>query len=399
MALTLATSASAYSGTTVPLPDGLTPGDLVVDRIGDGVIARDSSADATFLDEFTPAGVYVGSIPMSTTGSAILTNSGTGTSEGMLGISQNGQYVALFGYNTALGTAGVKSTVSRTIACVTAATGSVAYTTGNLGGADNARSVTVSNDGQSFWNTWGHQSGGVPGGVNYIQAGTNVTPTAIYSAAAGAGDKYRDIEIFGGQLYLSGTGTGGDLAGVAAVGAGLPTSASSLNQLSGVGSGEAFFLADLNPDVGIAGGYDTLYIAVLGGQNSHNGYIAKYSLEGSSWVAKGTTTANVLESPQGLTGVVSGGNVTLYTTYGNGATDSNTTYLGAITDNSGYDGTLSGSVVQLVGAGTVSPDHEAYRGIQVVPEPVPEPSSIVLAGIAGLFGLIFAAWRRGKSAW
>jgi hypothetical protein len=365
--------------------DAITPGNLVIQREGDGVIARGSYAAATYLDEYAPNGTFVQSILMNNTGTGSkLVNSGTGTSEGKLGVSENGRYVALFGYNATVGTSGVKTTASRTIGCVDVSTGNVAYTTGALGGNDNARSVAVNNAGTGFWNTWGH--GSTPGGVNYITAGSSPTITPVYTAAPSAGDKFRALEIYGGQLYISGTGTGGELNGVGTVGMGLPTSAASVTALTGVSASEQFFMADLSQTVA---GYDTLYTTLYGTEGATDSSIAKYTYNGSTWTADGAITG--LASVHGLTGVVTGTSVTLYALYGSGATDGDNTYLGKITDPSGYDGTLSGSMTLLA----TSPAHEVFRGIGFVA--VPEPSTIVLAGAVCLFGLV-VAWRRRRAA-
>jgi hypothetical protein len=363
------------------------PGDLVIQRQGSGTGALSSAAAATYLDEYAPNGTLVQSIPMNNTGTGSkLVNSGTGTSEGKLGVSENGQYVALFGYNATVGTSGVKSTVSRTIASVNVSTGNVAYTTGNLGGNDNARSVAVNNTGTGFWNTWGHSTS-VAGGINYVTAGASPVVTSVYDAGLGAGDKFRALEIYGGQLYVSQTGSTPFL-GLATVGTGLPTSTATLTNLPNVAGCEQFFFADLSPTVA---GVDTLYTANYGDENGGNGFIAKYTYDGSTWAADGQISG--IDSAHGLTGVVNGSSVTLYALYGSGSTDTYATYLGKATDASGYDGTLSGSLTLLA----TSPAHEAFRGIGYV-SAAPEPSSAVLAGIAGLVGLIALATRRHRKS-
>src|SRR5215831_12409885 len=65
----------------------LTPGNLVVLRLGDGTGALSSAASAVFLDEKTTAGTAVQSLglPTAVSGSnRILTESGSATSEGAL---------------------------------------------------------------------------------------------------------------------------------------------------------------------------------------------------------------------------------------------------------------------------------------------------------------------------
>ena len=84
-------------------------------RIGDGGAALTNAATAVFLDEYTPAGALVQSIAMPTAvvgSNRILTGSGTATSEGLLTLSTDGQYLVLAGYDAVVGTAGVANTAS-----------------------------------------------------------------------------------------------------------------------------------------------------------------------------------------------------------------------------------------------------------------------------------------------
>src|SRR5260221_102810 len=92
-----------------------TPGNVIVYRVGDGVTALGSTATAVFLDEYTPAGTLVQSVAMPTTPSGSnrrLTASGAATSEGFLTLSSDGKFLALTGYDAALGTAAIAGTPS-----------------------------------------------------------------------------------------------------------------------------------------------------------------------------------------------------------------------------------------------------------------------------------------------
>ena len=93
----------------------LTAGNIVVYRVGTGAAALHANATAVFLDEYTPAGSLVQSIAMPTTdsgGNQTLTASGTATSEGLLTLSADGQYLVLTGYDAALGTASITTSTS-----------------------------------------------------------------------------------------------------------------------------------------------------------------------------------------------------------------------------------------------------------------------------------------------
>src|SRR4051812_49022027 len=74
------------------------PGDVVVYRVGDGAAALGTSAAAVFLDEYTPAGALVQSIPLPTTGATALTATGNSGTEGIVSRAQNGQSLVFAGY-------------------------------------------------------------------------------------------------------------------------------------------------------------------------------------------------------------------------------------------------------------------------------------------------------------
>src|SRR5262245_50043521 len=102
-----------------------TYGNLVVLRVGDGLATLTPSAAPMFLDEYTPTGVLVQSIPLPTTGSGTnhaITVRGNGTSEAYLGNSTNGLYFLAFGYDAPAGTSDLftagafASSVNRVIA-------------------------------------------------------------------------------------------------------------------------------------------------------------------------------------------------------------------------------------------------------------------------------------------
>src|SRR5262249_7279011 len=94
-------------------PAAFTPGDIVVERIGDATTAPSSAATPVYLDEYTTAGVFVQSIALPTTVAGAqrrLEASGTATSEGLVSRSADGQYLLLAGYDAATGTAAVAGT-------------------------------------------------------------------------------------------------------------------------------------------------------------------------------------------------------------------------------------------------------------------------------------------------
>ena len=153
-----------------------TQGNLVVYRVGDGGTPLSSNATPVFLDEYTPSGILVQSIPLPTSISGVnkrLTGSGTATSEGELTRSVDGRYLTAAGYDAAVGTASITgssaSTVNRVIARVDN-TGVVDTTTAlsDVATGSNPRGA-VSTDGTSIW-----VDGGA-GGIRFASFGTGTS--------------------------------------------------------------------------------------------------------------------------------------------------------------------------------------------------------------------------------
>ena len=92
-----------------------TPGNLVVVRIGDGTAALTSAATATYLLEYTPAGVLVQTIALPTTAAganSTLTNTGSSSTDALLTRSVDGAFLVLTGYDAAVGTLALSATTS-----------------------------------------------------------------------------------------------------------------------------------------------------------------------------------------------------------------------------------------------------------------------------------------------
>src|SRR5262245_28648646 len=93
-----------------------TPDDLVIYRVGDGSTVLTNTGNPVCLDEYTTTGTLVQSIALPTTASGSnnpLIASGTATTEGMLTLSADGQYLILTGYDRPLG--GIGSVVTSTV--------------------------------------------------------------------------------------------------------------------------------------------------------------------------------------------------------------------------------------------------------------------------------------------
>ncbi len=338
---------------------GFTAGNIVVYRVGDGAAGLTSAAAAVFLDEYTPAGALVQSIALPTAVSGSnrrLTSSGTATNEGMLTRSADGLYIALTGYDANVGTLAVAGTTSTAVNRVIGradTAGNVdtstvfAGTAGNSFSTGGIRSAT-SDGGTNFWAV------GSVSGVQYITLGSTSS-----TQVSGTVTNLRGTSVSGGQLYIS--TASGTAVRIGTVGTGTPTTTgqttTNLPGFPTTGSPNQFFFADLS--AGVAG-LDTLYVA----DDAAGSGVQKYSLVGGTWVANGTV---VVASARGLTGNVSGTTVTLFGT--SGATG---TTLYTLTDATGYNTTISGSVTTIASAGT----NKAFRGVALAPSSGPPNQAI-----------------------
>jgi uncharacterized repeat protein (TIGR01451 family) len=336
-----------------------TAGNIVVYRVGDGVAALNGSGTAVFLDEYTTAGVFVQSVAMpNTVAGSRLVAAGTATTEGFLSRSQDGQYLIVPGYDAAVGAATPNSstTIPRVMGRVdSAATIDLTSSYIDSSGAGNIRSAT-SLDGTRFW------ASGSTQGIRTVALGGSGAATIVSTTNTNT----RQIHIFNNQLYI---GAGAGAVRLGAVGTGTPiTTGNTMTSLPGFPTAaptavNGYLFADL--DAGVAG-VDTVYVADEG-----NNVISKWCLVAGTWTARGTTA---LATARGLAGTVSGSTVTLFAVGGGAGTP-----IVTITDSTGYNVNLSGSVTTIVAsAGT----NKAFRGLAMAPvtaTPAPAVQSIVRA--------------------
>lgn len=326
------------------------PGNIVVARVGDGSTVLSGAAAAVFLDEYTPAGVLVQSLPLPTSGSdtnRILTAAGNGTTELALTRSVDGHYLVLTGYGAVPGTAAVASSTAANVARVIgliAADGSVdtSTSTGDAFSGGSIRSAATV-DGTSFYSV------GANSGVRYQALGSfastslNTVPTNI-----------RGIGMTGGNLYI--TASTSPFVGLSQVGTGLPTTASQtvsvLPGFSGTAVGSSpnsFYLADLDATVP---GVDVAYVA----DDRAAGGIQKWSLVNNAWVQNGTITGSGV---RGLQGSASGTSVSLVASSADGSS------LFALSDNTGYN--IAPASADLPMAFATAGSNTAFRGVAMAP--------------------------------
>lgn len=364
--------ADGYSQVSVArsAASAFTPGNLVIYRVGDGVSTLINTGNAVFLDEYTPTGTLVQSIPMPTTasgGNFPLVASGSASSEGLMALSADKQYLILAGYGATIPYASslvsTASTVVPRVIGVVSPSGTINTTTALSDAAtgNNPRGACSTN-GTDLW-----ISGGA-GGVRYATLGTttssqlSTTPTNI-----------RAINVFDGQLYASSASGAFRLL---TIGTGTPTtSGQTSTNLPGFptsgGSPYGFYFADLSASVV---GVDVVYVADDGG------LLYKYSLVGGNWVSNGTITIAAVRC---LTGSVTGTTATLYAT---SATTSSpyTSNLYSIVDATGYNIAITATPTLL---STVSSTSMAWRGIAFAPAssvtaPTVQTNNITFSAIA-----------------
>jgi hypothetical protein len=344
-----AAAAAAMIGTSAITNAQITPGNIVVVRMGDGVAALGSTATPAFLEEYTTGGVAVQTIPLPTAVSGAnrrLTNSGSATSEGFLTLSADGQYLICAGYDAALGTVGVAGTASATVNRViaridlnenidTSTALTDAYSAGNI------RSAT-SNDGLEFW------TAGSNSGARYAAALGATTTTQLSTTLT----NLRVIGLYSGQLYVS--SASGLFQGVSTVGTGTPTtSGQTITLLPGFPtatgpSSYEYFFADAS----------TLYVADDRIAASGGG-IQKWTLSAGTWSL--AYTINGAGGCRGLSGVVNGGSTTLFAT----TTASNNNTAVSVTDTG-----AASLFTTIAAAGT----NKAFRGIRIIPSACTAPS-------------------------
>lgn len=359
----------------------LVPGNLVVERIGNGTTALSGSSAAVSVMEFTTSGTLVQTLTTQFTGSNQLTDSGTATSNGYL--NSYGGYLAVPGLNVAAGTASAAS-LNVKATNILGVGGNVAnrveFPTGGPTGTppspfsgSNFRSA-IATSSNTFYAT-GTSSGSPLTGGTWYYNGTD------FVQVSGTQNNLRNIEIYGGQLYVSSGAT--NFQGISSVGTGLPTTTGTTTTLTiatGTGSSPyGFVIFDTNGD----GTADRAYIA--DDRTAAGGGIQRWDLNSSSvWVNTYALLFNTNNST--LTTSTGSGIVGIRGLTGSWDATSGTASLFATTTE-----TTNNRLVSLIDAGSAPTSFTllsqaganfVYRGVDFTPVTVPEPSTYVLAAMA-----------------
>ncbi len=343
-------------------------GNIVVVRVGVGQEQLSNTGAPVFLDEYTPGGTFISQtiIPSTAIGAnKSLILGGTGSSEGMLTRSADGQYLALIGYNRnlpiSIGDPALSGTssasVNRSVARIDASK-NIEVTTSltDFATGGSPRSVVTTN-GTDFW------GGGGAGGVRYFTLGAT-TSTQISTTITNS----RVVNIFDNNLFVS-SQTGAYRLGQ--MGTGLPTSnGQTLVNLPGfptaTGSPFQFVFIDLNASVA---GPDVVYVA-----DEATGLL-KYSLVGGSWMANGLVGA-AADVYRGLTGYKNSidNSVVLFATRKGGTGASGGGELVTLTDNTGYNNSIGNPTVTIL---ATAANNQAFRGVAMAPEAVVVPLDLM----------------------
>ncbi|MDX6766238.1 MAG: choice-of-anchor D domain-containing protein [Candidatus Methylacidiphilales bacterium] len=337
--LPLALLALGFGFGTAQAQTSFTPGNLIVNRVGNGT-ALTSSATPVALLEYTPSGTLQQTVTIPSTGSNQQTEAGTSTANGYL--NTNGTLLAVPGYNQTEGTTAIPNTNTKVVQIfgsnASVASRVVFPTSGTIpfSGAAIRSAVPVTSN--TFYATGGGSGVWYYDGTNFVNTSTTAT-------------NLRVVKIFNGNLYFS---TGAGTRGIYKVGSGLPTG-------SGVTSATVFETGATSSPYGFSVSADgnTIYVADDSTIASGGG-IQKWTFNGSVWsktYTLGTGTGSTV-GVRGLTVDYSGANPIIYAT-----TTDTASRLIKITDTG-----ASSTATTLATA----PTNYAFRGVDFAPTSTPE---------------------------
>jgi len=385
--------AMVFASTVAPWAAPFKSGDLVLYRINDGSTPLTNGGNYAFLDEYTTNGTLVQTIALPTNQfvdangnvNYPVQNSGAATSEGYMSLSTDGRYLVFAGYATnnlfkqSGGSSLPASTIVPRVIGTVDSQGQINTTTvftGNFldGSGGNPRSV-VSTDGSNFWisgntegvcyTTLGHDNvTGLDGAVNKRNVGIFAQRPDFANAPPNSQ-----------QLYVM------NATAIWSVGTNLPTSVVHDEAFPPFSTSDAtapptqspfgFVLLSLLPG---NTSVDTLYIADEGSN------VAKwcYSAAATNWVNYGSINTSIgpnkLTYPCGTRGItasvtVNGNqtNVNLFIAAGCGNPGGGGGFLYAITDSTGYGGTLTTSQLPAPIASHPTGSLMVLRGVAFAP--------------------------------
>ncbi len=207
-----------------------------------------------------------------------------------------------------------------------------------------------------------------------IQYYSQSSGTLTNIASGTTGTTARSLDLVDGQLYAS-NDFGFKLA---KVGSGMPSATATVSGLSyapgsfAPQSAGGFCMLDAS---GSEAGADVMYaVETVGGGTNYG--IVKYSKVGGLWTVNGGY-GTYADSYQGLTGVLSGGTVTLYAVRKvQGLTNAASGELVKVVDANGYNAAMSGTEA-ILAASASSSLGGAWRGVAMAPEMGTVPLTLI----------------------
>ena len=393
IATVVAPAAPAYAA-------GFSSGSLVVNRFGTGTATLGADATQISILEVTTSGSLTQTITLPTSGSDQQSDSGSASSNGYL--NTYGGFVSVPGYNAALGTFGVValnakvnsildstgSVVTRTLFPVGGRSGTTPGTPAGVSpfSGSNYRS-SIATSGSTFYGVGNSGGSPITGGAWYFDGSAF---TQVSSTATGQPTNLRVVEIYNNQLYAtSAAGTG---YGIWSIGSGLPTTAGNASSMAiNTGTGGAYGFVMFSTGAQGSGVLDLAYIAddrTVAGSG-----LGKWTYNGTAWsnswsLLVGASGTSTLQSGtgvgfaglRGLAGTYDSAlGASLYAT----TTETSNNRLISIFDT----GTTTPSTYTMLQS---SGSNFAFRGVDLSPVAVPEPSTFAIAAMAalGLAGLI-----------
>lgn len=337
---------------------------LVVYRVGSGASALSNAATAVYLDEYTPAGVLVRSLPVRTTASGAnrpLTATGLSTSEGEIVRSADGKYLTITGYAAAPGTTGPGG-ISLTASLPT----SVPRTVGVVDGKGTIDTSTTLTDGPAIIRSAATLDGAhlwVAGGNGGLRATTVGSHTSTVVAASAASN-LNEVTVQGGALFTSASASATTDPRLSLVGTKAKAgSGGALSAVPGLPAGllpYGYAFLDLTAASYAGTGLDTIYFL---DDADRGGAVDKYSYNGTTWTKDG---AVALDNAFALTATKAGGAVSLAVTTPAG--------LFSLNDTNGASTSFSPAApVHLASAGA----NTAFRGVALAPTAPTSPTVFV----------------------
>jgi len=384
-------------------------GSLVVERIGDGSTTLSNASAAISVLEVTTSGSLSQTITLPSSGTTPQTDSGSATSNGYLNTYFSGGvgYVSVPGLNLGTGTAsaaGLNVKVNSTLDATGNVINRTLFPTGGPTGTppspfsgNNYRS-SIATSGSTFYGVGASSGSPSTGGAWYFDgsAFTQVSSTAATVSVT----NLRTVEIYNNQLYFA--SSSGTFLGVSSLGTGLPTSGPALPTLqinAGAGASTYGFVMFSTGSQG-AGVLDLAYLA--DDRTVAGGGIQKYSYNGTAWsnswsLLVGASGTSTLQSGTGVGFAGIRGLAGTYDSVLGASLYATTTELSNNRLISIFDSgsTTPSTYTTLQSAGS----NFFFRGVDLSPVAVPEPSTFAIAAVAtlGMAGLIRRRRRAGDS--